>query len=117
MAILGFTFKENCPDTRNSKVFDIVRELREYGIEPIVTDPNADAEEARRLYGIRLAEPEALRELDAVILAVAHDSYRSLTLERLDALYQAGAPRILLDLKGLMDRKAFESAGYNYWRL
>ena len=117
VAILGFTFKENCPDTRNSKVFDIVRELREYGIEPIVTDPNADAEEARRLYGIRLAEPEALRELDAVILAVAHDSYRSLTLERLDALYQAGAPRILLDLKGLMDRKAFESAGYYYWRL
>ena len=116
VAILGFTFKENCPDTRNSKVYDIVKELREYGIEPIITDPVADADEARRIYGVEFCAPEALRELDAVILAVAHSEFKSLTMETLAALYRAGQP-VLLDVKGMLDRKAYEAAGWRYWRL
>ncbi len=116
VAILGFTFKENCPDTRNSKVYDIVKELREYGINPLISDPVADAEEARRIYGVEFCAPEEIRELDAVILAVAHSEFTSLTMEKLAALYRAGQP-VLLDVKGMLDRKSFEAAGWRYWRL
>ena len=72
VAILGFTFKENCPDTRNTRVINIVRELQEYGIEPIIADPEADKDEAKRLYGIDFIEIGNIRNMDAVILAVAH---------------------------------------------
>ena len=116
VAILGFTFKENCPDTRNSKVFDIVRELREYGIEPVITDPQADAAEAERLYGVRLAEPAAVRDMDAVVLAVAHTQFAALTPDEVGALFAPGK-RILVDVKGLLDRRTYEAAGYLYWRL
>ena len=116
VAILGFTFKENCPDTRNSKVFDIVRELREYGIEPVITDPQADAAEAERLYGVRLAEPAAVHDMDAVVLAVAHTQFAALTPDEVGALFAPGK-RILVDVKGLLDRRTYEAAGYLYWRL
>ena len=116
VAILGFTFKENCPDTRNTKVYDIVKELREYGIEPIVADPTADADEAYHLYGIRFAPMEEIRNMDAVILAVAHDEFASFTMEQTDAMFGAGQ-RVLLDIKGLLNRQAYEAAGYLYWRL
>lgn len=116
VAILGVTFKENCPDTRNSKVVDIVAELREYGIEPLIADPQADAAEARRLYGLKLVGMDAIRGMDAVILAVAHREFSELSMEDVDRLYGAGK-KVLLDLKGLIDRKAYESAGYSYWRL
>ena len=116
VAILGFTFKENCPDTRNSKVFDIVKELREYGIEPIIADPVADAEEALHHYGIILAAMDAVRDADAVILAVAHDAFRAFNIQDMDALYADGT-KVFLDVKGLFDRSAFEAAGYDYWRL
>ena len=117
VAILGFTFKENCPDTRNTKVIDIYRELQEYGITPIVSDPEADADEAERLYGMRFVPMESLRDLDAVILAVAHDSFRSLTGADLDKLYSPEKQKILLDLKGILDKKEYRSRGYLYWRL
>lgn len=116
VAILGFTFKENCPDTRNSKVFDIVRELREFGIEPLIFDPVADADEARRIYGVEFCSPDELRELDALILAVAHREFSGLTQARLEAMYRPGQP-VLLDVKGMLDRKAYEAAGWRYWRL
>ena len=116
VAVLGFTFKENCPDTRNSKVFDIVRELREYGIEPLVADPVADAAEAKRLYGLEFAPMDAVREMDAVILAVAHAQFAGFSVAATDALFGNGQ-KILLDIKGLLDRKAYEDAGYLYWRL
>lgn len=117
VAILGFTFKENCPDTRNTKIIDIYNELREYGITAVIADPNADADEAKRLYGIEFVSPDSIRDMDAVILAVAHEQFKSLTMGQLDALYAADAPKVLLDLKGLLDRKAYEEAGYLYWRL
>ncbi len=116
VAVLGFTFKENCPDTRNSKVFDIVKELREYGIEPLVADPQADAAEAKRLYGVEFAPMEAVKGMDAVILAVAHTQFASLSIADTDAFFGAGQ-KVLLDIKGLLDRRAYEAAGYLYWRL
>ena len=117
VAILGFTFKENCPDTRNTKIIDIYNELREYGISAVITDLTADADEARRLYGVEFVPFDSVRDMDAVILAVAHEQFKALTMDQLDAMFRAGQPKVLLDLKGLLDRKAYEAAGYNYWRL
>ena len=116
VAILGFTFKENCPDTRNTRVIDIVRELREYGITPVVADPAADAAEAKRLYGIEFAGLDAVRNMDAVILAVAHDGFKALTPAEMDRFFAPGG-KVLLDIKGMFDRREFEEAGYVYWRL
>ena len=116
VAILGFTFKENCPDTRNSKVFDIVKELREYGIEPLVADPVADADEAKRLYGVEFVSMAQVKGMDAVILAVAHTQFAGFSMTDTDAFFGSGQ-KILLDLKGLLNRKAYEEAGYLYWRL
>lgn len=116
VAILGFTFKENCPDTRNSKVFDIVKELREYGIEPLITDPTADAAEAKKLYGVEFCGMDAVTSCDAVILAVAHTQFSEFTIEQIDAMFGAGQ-KVLVDVKGLLDRSQYEAAGYIYWRL
>lgn len=116
VAILGFTFKENCPDTRNSKIFDVVQELREYGIEPMIADPVADAMEAEKLYGIVFCDIADVKNMDAVILAVAHDEFAKFTMDEIDAMFGAGQ-KVLLDIKGLLNRKEYESAGYRYWRL
>ncbi len=116
VAILGFTFKENCPDTRNTKVIDIVNELREYGINPVVADPEADAEEAKRLYGLEFVDVEMIKDMDAVILAVAHDKFASAGIGEMDKLFGNGK-KVLLDIKGLLNRKEYEEAGYKYWRL
>ncbi len=115
VAILGFTFKENCPDTRNSRVIDIVHELGEYGITPLIADPVADAEEAKRIYGLRFDGMEAVHDMDAVILAVAHDAFRGFTPESMAGLFRG--EKLLLDVKGLLDKNEFEAAGYRYWRL
>ncbi len=116
VAILGFTFKENCPDTRNTKVIDIVNELKEYGITPVIADPQADAGEAKWLYGVEFVEMESIRDMDAVILAVAHKQFTSFSIKETDRFFGPGR-KVLLDLKGLLDRKAYEAAGYQYWRL
>ena len=117
VAILGFTFKENCPDTRNTKVIDIYNELKEYGITAVIADPAADADEAKRLYGIEFVKLSEIREMDAVILAVAHEQFKSLTVADIDALYKPNAAKVLLDLKGILNKTDFENAGYIYWRL
>ena len=117
VAILGFTFKENCPDTRNTRVIDIYQELREYGITPIVSDPEADAAEAERLYGMKFVPMDSLSDLDAVILAVAHDQFTTLTTEDIGKLYKPVGQKILLDLKGILNKKEYLSQGYLYWRL
>lgn len=116
VAILGFTFKENCPDTRNSKVFDIVKELREYSIEPIVADPVADSDEAEKLYGIKFTDVSEIKEMDGVILAVAHVEFGNITLDDMNKICE-GNPKVLLDIKGILNRKEYEKAGYCYWRL
>ena len=115
VAILGFTFKENCPDTRNSRVIDIVNELKEYGIDPVITDPVADAEEAKRIYGLTFDSMDAVTNMDAIILAVAHDEFKALTPESMAGLFRG--EKLLLDVKGLLNKNSFEAAGYRYWRL
>ncbi len=116
VAILGFTFKENCPDTRNTKIIDIVRELEEYGITPIIADPEADADEAKKLYDVEFVDMNAIKEMDAVILAVAHVKFRYFAITDMDKLFGEGK-KVLLDIKGLFNRKEYEEAGYSYWRL
>lgn len=116
VAILGFTFKENCPDTRNTKVIDIVNELHEYGITPVIADPQADAAEAKRLYGVEFVDVSTVKDMDAVVLAVAHTEFQNFTMDDMSKLFGDGK-KVLLDLKGLLNRKEYESAGYFYWRL
>ena len=119
VAILGFTFKENCPDTRNTRVIDIVRELNEYGIKPMIVDPVADAEEARHEYGLEFDSLENVRDMDAVILAVAHDEFCGFTMDDVHKLFRdvPNNQRVLMDVKGILNRKEYEAAGYRYWRL
>lgn len=116
VAILGFSFKENCPDTRNTKIIDIVHELEEYGIAPVIADPEADAAEAKRLYGVEFVDMGTIRDMDAVILAVAHPKFSHFTMADMDKFFGTGR-KVLLDLKGLLNRKEYEAAGYSYWRL
>lgn len=116
VAILGFTFKENCPDTRNTKVIDIVNELKEFSINPVIADPQADAEEAKRLYGIDFVDINTINNMDAVILAVAHPELNELTMPDVDKFFGKGQ-KVLLDIKGMLNRNEYERAGYKYWRL
>lgn len=119
VAILGFTFKENCPDTRNTKIIDIYNELKEYGITPVIADPAADADEAKRLYGIEFVDMHSIKNCDAVILAVAHEQFRNIPMADLDKLFKSvsNERKVLIDIKGLLDRAEYTEAGYNYWRL
>ncbi len=119
IGILGFTFKEDCPDTRNTKVIDIVRELEEYGVSPRIYDPIADIKEVKEEYGIELCKAEDMRDMDAIILAVSHKTFVGLDCRKLDDLYNSKSvhKKILFDIKGVMDKKDFEKAGYVYWRL
>jgi UDP-N-acetyl-D-galactosamine dehydrogenase len=116
VVILGFTFKENCPDTRNTKIIDIVEELLEYGITPLIADPEADANEAEKLYGIKFIDVESIKDMDAVILAVAHEAFKKYGEEDFNKFYGKG-DKVLLDIKGILNRQKYENAGYSYWRL
>ncbi len=115
VGILGLTFKENCRDIRNTRVLDIIYELRDYGIEPEVHDPLADPLLAEELYGLRLY-PDPPRGLDAVILAVAHEAYRELGPEGVVATLRPGRG-VIIDVKGLFSAADFASTPYRYWRL
>lgn len=118
VAILGFTFKENCPDTRNTKVIDIYKELGEYGITPVVVDPAADADEAKRLYNVTFESMEAVKDMDAVIVAVAHTQFLELRKSDVDGFYHlAHKKKVFMDLKGLFDRNEYLTEDYIYWRL
>lgn len=119
VGILGFTFKENCPDTRNTKVIDIVNELNEYGIFPIITDPKAEAAEANKEYGIDLVEFDKIQDMDAIIIAVAHEEYIHFSIEDMNKLFKIspGRHKTIVDVKGILDRKEYEASGYLYWRL
>ncbi len=118
VAILGFTFKENCPDTRNTKVIDIYKELGEYGITPIVVDPAADEEEAKNLYGITFETMDAVRDMDGVIIAVAHKEFLDLDKAAISGFYnRKHEKKVLLDIKGLLMREEYLTEDYIYWRL
>lgn len=119
VAILGFTFKENCPDTRNTRVIDIVNELKEYGIISMIADPEADAEEANHEYGLVFDSVEEIKDMDAIVVAVGHNQFLNFTQNDFHNMYKDGANenKVLLDIKGILDRKEYEAAGYRYWRL
>ena len=119
VVILGLTFKENCPDIRNSKVEDIIKRLAEYGIKPIVVDPWASERDAMHEYGVVLTKLEEVKDAECVILAVAHDEFKNLSLEEIDKLYATGTndEKVLIDVKSILNKKEVELFGYRYWRL
>lgn len=119
VVILGMTFKENTPDTRNSKVVDIIDALNEYGIDPIVVDPEADADEAKHEYGIDLVELKDVKEADCLVLSVAHDIFKQMSWDEIDSLFGEfdNNEKILIDVKSILDRKEIVDKGYSYWRL
>jgi UDP-N-acetyl-D-galactosamine dehydrogenase len=119
VVILGVTFKENTPDTRNSKVVDIIDSLRDYGIEPIVVDPEADATEAKHEYGIELVNINEVKDADCLVLAVAHDTFKQISWNDIDSLYGKfdNNEKILIDVKSILDKTEIVKRGYSYWRL
>jgi UDP-N-acetyl-D-galactosamine dehydrogenase len=116
VAVLGLSFKENVPDLRNTRVIDIINELTDYGVEVLAGDPLADPEEARRHYGIDIVPLKNIKDVNAVILAVAHDQYRAMGLARIAGLCRRDFP-ILLDIKAIFESEKAASLGIKYWRL
>ena len=136
VAVLGMTFKEDCPDVRNSKVIDIINELKEYGVNVLVTDPIAEDKEVKEEYGVELTKFEDIKDMDAVIVAVGHKEYLELSLEDIKELYAVNmlatntgevveevamdmedTGLVLVDVKGIFNRKEAEANNYLYWRL
>lgn len=119
VVILGFTFKENCPDVRNSKVDDVIKHLQEYGINPTIVDPWADSKDAEREYGISLTELADVKDADCVIVAVAHKEFKDLNLDSIKALYadKPDEEKVLLDVKGLYNIDELRRSGLKWWRL
>lgn len=119
VAVMGFTFKEDCPDTRNTKVIDIIHELNEYGINPTICDPIADSKEAEKLYGIHFTDIVFVKNMDAVVFAVAHDVFKEYGIHMIDSMFKPvdNRKKVVIDVKGMLDKKEFEDSGYLYWRL
>jgi len=117
VVILGLTFKENCPDTRNSKVDDIIKRLNEYGIKPSVVDPWASESDAMKEYGVTLSKLTDIKDADCIIVAVAHDEFRNLTLDDLKRMYRNKNEQVLIDVKGLYNVKELDESGMKWWRL
>ena len=119
VVILGLTFKENCPDTRNSKVDDIIKRLNEFEIKPVVVDPWASERDAMHEYGVTLTRLEEVKDADCVIVAVAHNEFKALKLDDIKKLYKntPDEEKVLLDVKGLYKVKELEDSGMRFWRL
>jgi len=120
VVIFGVTFKENCPDTRNSKVFDIVESLNEYGINVKFVDEQADKKEAKKFYNIDIINMEDINDADCLVFSVAHNEFTSLNINDLDKYYNDKIPlneRVLIDIKGIFDVNDLEKSGLAYWRL
>lgn len=119
IAILGLTFKENCPDTRNSKVEDIIKQLNTYGIKPLIVDPWADKTEAMKEYGIELTDMGDIKDVDCIIVAVAHKQFKDISIDDLKKLYREcpDNEKVLLDVKGIYDIFKLKESGLRFWRL
>ena len=119
VVIFGLSFKENCPDTRNSKVDDIIKQLNTYGIVPIVVDPWASEQDAMQEYGVKLTKINDVKDVDCVIMAVAHDEFRNMSLDDIKKLYKecTDGEKVLIDVKGLYKIKDLKSSGMQWWRL
>jgi UDP-N-acetyl-D-galactosamine dehydrogenase len=116
VAVLGLSFKENVPDLRNTRVIDIINELKDYGVEVLVHDPLADPQDARQYYNIELVSLRDIKDVDAVVLAVAHRNYSAMGIQRIAGLCRKGYP-ILLDIKAVFTPEMAISHKINYWRL
>jgi UDP-N-acetyl-D-glucosamine/UDP-N-acetyl-D-galactosamine dehydrogenase len=116
VGIFGITFKENCPDVRNTKVVDIIKELEEYGIDITVVDPIADRDVLKNEYKILLSNSDNIEDMDAIVVAVPHEEFKTMTLENIKKMFRSKGP-VLIDVKGLFDRKEAELLEYLYWRL
>jgi UDP-N-acetyl-D-galactosamine dehydrogenase len=116
---MGITFKENCPDLRNSRVVDIIRRLKEFGITPLVVDPEADSAEAMHEYGVALTPIADVKDADCLVFAVAHQGFRNLSWDQIDDMFapQPQAGKVIIDVKSILDRKELDARGYTYWRL
>lgn len=119
VVILGLTFKENCPDTRNSKVHDIIKRLNEYSINPIVVDPWADPDDALKEYNVELTPLESVKDADCVIVAVAHNEFKALSLEEIGSIFvnTESKAKVLIDVKGIYNKNEVVNKGFSYWRL
>lgn len=119
IAILGITFKENCPDVRNSKVVDIIKRLHEFGIDPLVVDPWANADEVNHEYKVALGSMEDVKDLDCLVLAVAHKEFAELSLAKLDTFFKVmpNDEKVIIDIKNLCKLEDLKDKGYRYWRL
>lgn len=119
VAIMGLTFKENCPDIRNSKVVDIVKRLNEYGINPIVIDPWASECEAKKEYGINLLKMGEVKDIDCAIVAVAHDAFKQIGIDSFNKFYRnvPNDKKIIIDIKGIFNVKELNESGMEWWRL
>ena len=119
VVILGLTFKENCPDTRNSKVDDIIKELNTYDITPIIVDPWASERDAMCEYGVTLTNLEEVKDADCVIVAVAHNEFKALNLADIKALFKKSDDneKVLIDVKGLYSVADLKASGMRFWRL
>jgi nucleotide sugar dehydrogenase len=115
--IMGLTFKENCPDLRNSKVEDIIKELKEYSVNVSVTDPLANKVEAIKEYGVNLEEIDNIKEVDAVIIAVSHNEYKELNIKSFKEKFKDKDNMILMDVKGILNKEDAIKEGYKFWRL
>ncbi len=119
VGILGFTFKENTPDTRNTRIIDIYNELQDYSITPLIHDPVADKKEALEEYGLTFNSLDEMKDLDVVIFAVKHDEFANITNEDIENMFKEGknGNKVLVDIKGILDRRYFEDKGYNIFKL
>lgn len=115
VGVLGFTFKENCPDIRNTRIIDIIKELSEYGFDTIVHDPIADVSDSKRIYNIDLVEIDEFKNLDAIIVALAHDCFKQKSRNDLISMYSKQNSRILIDVKSIY--KNNDMTEFNYWSL
>lgn len=119
VVILGVTFKENCPDIRNSKIMDIITKLEEFEIKPIVVDPIADKMETKRQYGIELTDINEITNADCLIFAVAHKEFKALAPIQIEKMFKQGNnnSKVIIDVKSILSKKEFEAKGYRLWRL
>ncbi|SES42829.1 nucleotide sugar dehydrogenase [Salipaludibacillus aurantiacus] len=119
VVILGVTFKENCPDIRNSKIVDIIKRLQEYEIDPIVVDPQADLGDARHEYGIELAGLDTVNEADCIVLAVAHNEFKDMSLYEIDNLFKdsPNKEKVIIDIRSILDKEKLIEKDYCYWAL
>lgn len=117
--ILGLTFKENCPDIRNSKVMDIIHELAEFKVDPVVVDPWADEQDAEQEYNIKLTKIEDVKTADCVIIAVAHREFKQLGMAGIGKIFgnDVNSQKVIIDVKGMLNMEEVSKEGYRCWRL